>query len=335
MAGLIAARTLSDHGLPVTVFEKGRGVGGRMATRRTEQGLTFDHGAQYFTARDARFRRYVESWEQLGVVATWPDDRSSIVSLRAGEIVSCSDSTQRFVGKPAMTAIPKHLARTLSIRLETRVAAMRSTNTGEIELLGHAQHSLGRFQHVVVALPSTQAAALLENWPELQRVVADVAMEPCWALMASFSQSLPVTWKGAFLQDSFLSWACRNGSKPDRPAGVETLVLHASPDWSRENLETDASHVAELMLQEFWRASEIAPTPADSVQTHRWRFAIPPAPLTNAAMESADRRVVVCGDWCHGARVEGAFQSGSAAAGRILNHCQRLEPAESRQMTLF
>jgi hypothetical protein len=115
----------------------------------------------------------------------------------------------------------------------------------------------------------------------------------------------------------------------------ESLVLYASAAWSRENLETDASHVAELMLQEFWRVSGIRPAPADSVQTHRWRYAIPPAPLVLGAVESDDQRIVACGDWCHGARIEGAFLSGSAAAGRILNGCVRLESAQSRQMTLF
>ena len=70
ISGLMCARTLLDHGIDVTVFEKGRGVGGRMATRRTDDGLQFDHGAQYFTVRDERFERYVDSWLQDGIVAT-------------------------------------------------------------------------------------------------------------------------------------------------------------------------------------------------------------------------------------------------------------------------
>ena len=68
ISGLVCARTLRDHGYPVTVFEKSRGVGGRMATRRTDDGFQFDHGAQYFTARDRRFRRYVNSWIADGIV---------------------------------------------------------------------------------------------------------------------------------------------------------------------------------------------------------------------------------------------------------------------------
>jgi hypothetical protein len=249
--------------------------------------------------------------------------------------MSLSESTQRFVGKPGMTAIPKHLASKLSIQLETLVAAMRSTDSGQIELFDQAQQSLGCFQRVVVALPAPQSAVLIEPWPEVHRIADAVTMEPCWALLASFPVSWSEPWSGAFLQESFLSWACRNGSKPDRSCERETLVLHASSDWSRKNRETDASHVAELMLQEFWRVSGIPAEEADLVQTHRWQLAIPPVPLALGAIESEDHRIVACGDWCHGARVEGAFLSGCAAAGRILNGCLRLESLESNQMSLF
>ena len=54
MAGITCARTLVQAGHRVTVFEKSRGTSGRMATRDSAFG-SFDHGAQYFTARDERF----------------------------------------------------------------------------------------------------------------------------------------------------------------------------------------------------------------------------------------------------------------------------------------
>jgi renalase len=59
MAGLSAATALAKTGASVTVLDKGRGPGGRMAARRVEIGgeqVSFDHGAQYLTARDPAFR---------------------------------------------------------------------------------------------------------------------------------------------------------------------------------------------------------------------------------------------------------------------------------------
>ena len=70
VSGLIAARTLQANGARVLVLDKGRGVGGRLATRRTQSGI-FDHGAQLFTARDPQFRLLVEAWQAAGIVRPW------------------------------------------------------------------------------------------------------------------------------------------------------------------------------------------------------------------------------------------------------------------------
>ncbi|MBC7927970.1 MAG: NAD(P)-binding protein, partial [Bryobacteraceae bacterium] len=70
MAGLTAAGALRARGWAVVLLDKGRGAGGRMATRRIgESGL--DHGAQFFTVLDARFRDAVNRWERANWVAPW------------------------------------------------------------------------------------------------------------------------------------------------------------------------------------------------------------------------------------------------------------------------
>ncbi|MCA9619111.1 MAG: NAD(P)-binding protein [Myxococcales bacterium] len=110
LSGCFAARTLADHGLAVTVFEKSRGLGGRMATRRHEsqgQPSSFDHGAQYFTVRDERFRRYVAAWQERGIVAPW---EGRIAVLGGDGQRDEPRPLERFVGTPNMPAICHHLA---------------------------------------------------------------------------------------------------------------------------------------------------------------------------------------------------------------------------------
>jgi predicted NAD/FAD-dependent oxidoreductase len=74
MAGLSCATLLAAAGHRVVLFDKGRGPGGRMATRRVATDLgevVFDHGAQYLTARDPDFVTQVERWRDAGHVARW------------------------------------------------------------------------------------------------------------------------------------------------------------------------------------------------------------------------------------------------------------------------
>ncbi|MEO8269553.1 MAG: FAD-dependent oxidoreductase, partial [Aureliella sp.] len=321
ISGLFAARTLQDHGLNVTVFEKSRGVGGRMSTRRIESGDTFDHGAQYFTARDKRFFRYVTSWAQQGIVAKWPDQGSGseqkIVVFENGLLKSESNSEDRFVAVPCMNSICSHLAAGLQIRTQTHIANV--TRMGdEIELFDESQACVGKFHRLIVSSPAAQAAQLLADLPEVAGQISKIQMNPCWAAMVAFTRPITDQWVGAFLHDSFLSWAARDSTKPGRNHALEHLVIHANSEWTAKHWEFGANEIAWMMLDEFWRVTGISPQTHSHLQAHRWKYAIPADPSDRRYFADESAVTIACGDWASGSRVEGAFLSGMAAAGRIL-----------------
>lgn len=321
ISGLFAARTLVDHGCEVKVFEKGRGCGGRMSTRRVDDLPTFDHGAQYFTARDRRFQRYVESWIERGLVAAWPnpDDHNQqrIAVLDDGNMsFKDDDSVTRFVGTPGMNAIAKHLASGIDVVTQATVAEVEKADR-RIRLLDAEGASFGEFDRLVVSAPAAQTAKLLKNFPALAEPISQVDMNPCWSAMVRFDETLTDDWVGAFVHNSLLSWVARNGTKPSRPAG-EHLVLHAGPEWTAANWERPADEVASEMLDAFWKASGIEPIDANHLVGHRWKFAIPVDVAETRCFFDKASGIAACGDWAGGPRVEGAFLSGMAAAGRIL-----------------
>ena len=341
ISGLFAARTLQDHGMKVTVFEKGRGVGGRMSTRRIGEknsNATFDHGAQYFTARDRRFIRYVDSWIDQGVVEKWPNrklgDEQTIVVFEDGEIKSESNSDDRFVAVPGMNAVCKHLAADVEVRTQVRVKKIQqldgSTENG-FALFDDSGDFLGSFDRLIVSAPAAQSAELLGNFPALANSLSNLEMNPCWATMVAFEKPITDQWVGAFLHGSFLSWASRNSTKPGR-GGTEHLVIHAQPEWTAEHWECDPEQVAEMMLAEFARVVGVTTDSHVHLQSHRWKFAIPNSSSDSGCFANDSATIVACGDWAGGSRVEGAFLSGMAAAGQIL---RTLSSAKPKQPLLF
>ena len=58
LAGLTCGKALQQAGHDVVIFEKSRGIGGRLATRRAEP-FYFDHGVAAFTASDDAFQGFV------------------------------------------------------------------------------------------------------------------------------------------------------------------------------------------------------------------------------------------------------------------------------------
>ena len=333
IGGLIAARTLVDHGLRVRTFDKSRGPGGRMATRRTDQDWRFDHGAQYFTARSCQFCRYVRSWVEDGLVEAWG---GRIVQLRHGQQVAEKGGTVRYVAKPGMNALAKHLAQELDVTLGSCVERLERTRDQRWRLIDDRGASLGEFDRVIVNCPPPQAAQLLAEHTQLTQPIRQVVMNPCWAVLLRQPRRLALDFDGAFVDDSPLAWISRDNAKPGRSERqADHWVLHATAGWSRENLEADAGWVASQLREAFAAATGVAieelgdgVAPDSLLLAHRWRYAIPEKPLDVDCLWDAGEGLGACGDWCGGPRIEGAFLSGVAVAGALLRHWTIDRPAE-------
>lgn len=333
LAGLMAARTLGDHGLAVRLFDKSRGVGGRMATRRTPEGLRFDHGAQYFTARDCRFARYVRSWVDDGLAKPWC---GRVVHLRGGDVLAEKSDTPRYVGVPAMNAIPKHLAEGLDIRLDTTVASIGRAGSSRWRLTDDQGQSLGEYDRVIFNCPPAQSAALLAGHSSLAAKVAAVTMNPCWAVMVHSKNPPKIDYDAAFVDNSPLAWICRDSDKPGRVAEDGAgWVLHATADWSIDQLEVSADQARDQLIDAFGVATGVALGQIDYATAHRWRYAIAAKPLEEGYLWDPTEGLGVCGDWCSGSRIEGAFLSGMAAAGALLREATIDRPAYRAGEELF
>lgn len=292
MAGMSCGQRLSRLGHEVRLFDKGRGPGGRMATRRMEDGgttLHFDHGAQYFTAREPRFVDQVAHWEATGVAARW---------AAAGD--------DAWVGTPAMNAPLKAMAGELGVQFGTRIEQLVRDGEGwQIDGEGAPD---ARFDAVLVAVPAEQAGPLLQPHAPAMATLADqTASDPCWTLMAGFEAPLALV-QDTLRQRGPIGWAARNNAKPGR-ASEECWVVQASPEWSRAHLEEDAETVAAALLAELAEANG-GPLPRQLGATaHRWRFARS-GTAGEEALWDAEQRIGVCGDWLIGPRVEAAYMSG-------------------------
>ena len=311
LAGLTAARILDDQGHDVVVVDKGRNPGGRMSTRHTEFGC-FDHGAQYFTVRDPRFHRHVLAWRERGLVDIW-DARIAVVN---GERIDQEKgSIERYVAVPGMSAICEEMARELpDCRLSWHLSGIQFQE-GHWTLVSDRGDRLTA-EAVVITVPVPQAVELLEG-SEIAHPLADFEMQPCWALMVVFDQPLLSEHDAAFVNSGPLSWLARQASRPGR-TDAEAWILHADPEWSAEHLADDPDDIKDKLLKAATEMSIAQPVNVECVAVHRWRYALARKPLEKGVIWLEDQRLALAGDWCHGSRVEGAFLSGTAAAGRIM-----------------
>jgi len=302
MAGLSAATALARAGRTATALDKGRGPGGRMAARRAELGgasVSFDHGAQYFTARDPGFQAAVAAWEQAGVAARWP-----------------AAGADAWVGTPGMNAPIRAMADGLDVHWGVRAERLSRTDMGVWRV--EAGEQVFTAATVLVAVPAEQAQVLLaEAAPVLAALAGNVQSAPCWAVMAAFAERLPIT-ADAFRSDTGpISWAARNSAKPGR-SGAETWVIHASAACSRDLIDHPKDEAAAILLADFFAATGAAPVAPVHLDAHRWLYALPGALAGEAARFDPALGLGIAGDYLHSPRVEGAWLSGRALALAVL-----------------
>jgi predicted NAD/FAD-dependent oxidoreductase len=146
-------------------------------------------------------------------------------------------------------------------------------------------------------------------------------MTPCWATLACTDGLEDVEFDGAFINEGPLSWIARDSSKPGRsaPSGSNWL-LHASADWSTRHLESTPEEIAPMMLTALEQATGRTLDSVAHCRAHRWRYAMPKKPAESECLWDPTTGLGVCGDWCGGPRIEGAFLSGMAVAGAVLRH---------------
>jgi renalase len=322
IAGLMAGTRLNEAGFTVALLDKGRSVGGRMATRRFG-GATFDHGAQYFTVRDKAFGNIVDGLLAEEMVHIWAN------GFPHTDGSTSSGKYPRYRGHDGMTRMAKTLAEALPVQVSTRVTQIDVvenqwelsaqqygnddplTITGDVLLMTPpAEQTLTLMGSGNVILPQPIADAL-EN----------IQFNPCFAVMALLDRpsQVPVPG-GVFMPGEPISWIADNQQKgiSDRPA----ITIHAGPDFTREHYDMDRSEVAKLLLEA--AAPFIGDAEVVDFQVQRWRYSQPSKLYPEKTLfTEIPAPVAFAGDAFEGARVEGAALSGLAAAERIIAYLSK------------
>jgi hypothetical protein len=312
LAGLLAADRLQANGVSAQVLDKARGVGGRMATRRVEQAV-FDHGAQYFTARDERFADLVSRWQADGVVQQWSNGFATSDGHWRNE------GEPRYCGVGGMTAIAKHLAANLPVQLGERVVSL-SRHERQWALETETGNSYTA-EALLLTPPVPQSLALLDNsdlaLPAHDRQALDkIAYDPCFAVMAVLDGPSAIPEPGGmWLAGEPLYWIADNRQKGISPEGWG-VTIHAGAEFTYRHWDMNLDSVGQLVLE---AASDWLGAKVLTYQVQRWRYSRPthlhPAPFLSVAGAPP---LVFAGDAFAGPRVEGAALSGLAAADHLL-----------------
>ena len=174
-----------------------------------------------------------------------------------------------------------------------------------------------RCRRVVVTVPAPQVAGLLGPDHPLVAALAPVQMAPCLTLMAAITAPAPFVTRQD--PDDPLAWIAQDSTKPGRPKGAAALwVAQAGEAFSQSHLERDATAITAAMLPLLCDRLGVTKDRVTQATAHRWRYARVTQALGLPFLRSPDAALYLGGDWCIGARVEAAWDSGTAIANDLL-----------------
>ncbi|RRR69747.1 MAG: FAD-dependent oxidoreductase [Candidatus Viridilinea halotolerans] len=333
VAGLAAGRALTQAGHTVSIFEKSRGVGGRLATRRVGD-FCIDHGAQLIKAPSASLLALVQesgsAYELNAPVWTF-DGMGRVVPGDPG-----MNTETKWVWQHGNNAFAQYMAQGLNVSLERSVAALLRVGEG-YEVVDTSGERVGPFEVVLLTAPAPQSAAVLaasdidpDVRSELLAALQPARYRPCISLALAYPQRPTPPWYALVNTDRLhpITWLACEHAKPGRtPEGYGLMLAQMAPAWSQTHWEA--------LAKETYDQESLIPAPVADVHTyicgmldvdlepplwvdiHRWRYAL--ADTSCGVAASAGRAgIFVAGDMELGqGRAHLAISSGWAAARRI------------------
>ena len=287
----------------------------------------------------ARWQRFLQSGlatytrDRNDAAIEWPRGVSRLSAcIHHGQVSPfriARDAVQRG-GQGAEKFLDERLVWTLSATDKVSPSRLLAVSC-EWRLRRETGEALGDFDLLIVAAPAPQAQALLtSSAPELAARAASIRYSPTWALMLALDVDPSLTFEGLFFEGDELGWAARDDSKPGRSGN--TWVIHAAPGWARARIDASRERIAVELTEVF--AGKVGMDCISHVaQTaHLWCYSLVDNPLDMGALWDPELGLGLCGDWCQGTRIEGAFLSGQAVAGRILGHLAKVNGSRLRPL---
>ena len=310
MSGLTAARELQNSGHQVTVVDKGRGIGGRMATRRFAGGR-FDHGAQFFTTRSDEFKAATADWQSENVAHHWFDG-----TPKPDEPTE-NDGHPRYCGDSGMTGIGKHLAQDLNVQLGHEIESL--TRQSGVWTATTLKGETFSGEELILTAPIPQSLKLFDTSDQkltetMRATLEGVTYEPCFAVLAQLDGPSAIPAPGLFyVNGDPIWWVADNYQKGVSPT-EGSVTIHSSGAYAREHYDEDQTQVGEQLIE---ASKEWLGRPVQEFQVRRWRYSKPENPLDIGIARDENCAVTFAGDALMGAKIEGAFQSGRMAARKL------------------
>jgi len=300
LSGVLLGQSLSPMA-DVTIFEKSRGVGGRMCTRYADP-FYFDHGTQFFTARTKKFNQFIKPYIDGGIISEW-----------AGKVITFNENKSisnriwfepHYVANPNMNYLCKKISEQLNIVVNTEIAPLPQRKSNGWSLTDKTGADIGLFDMVISTAPPEQTARLFGEYLPKDCPIRTVEFQGQYTLMLGFKKPWENKWIAARINNSPLEWISINSTKPKRNRDITSILIHSTADWADAHMDDNVDESGTFLLNEFSKLTGIDCTTSDFFATHRWKYAHKKGDKIFEPFYDTPNKLIAIGDWSSASRIE-------------------------------
>lgn len=320
ISGLTAGEKLAKAGHDVTVIEKNRALGGRLATFKKD-GEIFDYGVSSVISSEPAFKSFMDELEEKQILKQWSRDFALFDGTQLHEINPNRPPNSYHVSEQGINSIATYLSRWVDVKSKEKAGGLTHIGADRGKkrswMINLTSISVFECDAVILAAPAPEAYGVLQTAQDetptrrIIRHIDEVQYDPCFSLMATYANEDVPSWKGIECEDHTLRWIGNESSKLAEPTKT-SMVIRSSPGFARKHALTDREEVTRLLLE---RASEISDSWLINPQwtkLHHWKYYEARNPLNDYFMEleMEEAPLALVGDYMRGNSIQSAYLSG-------------------------
>ena len=301
----------------LTIFEKSRGVGGRMATRRAEP-YQFNHGAQYFKIENKEFKDFLQPLILNRIIKPLEVNQIEILNK---EVIKRTKiyNKQYFTAESKMNSVVKYLINNnFSIKFLCKIEKIIKENDKWF-VIDSGQVSFGPYDWLFITIPPNQAKEILYSNFKFLDILKKIKMRSCYSLMLGFDKFEEFDFDTALFLEEDVQWLSIRKIILENKE-YYNLLINSSYNFAEQNINGSKDKISDYLIKQ---VSDILKSKLNNYEhkaLHFWKYAMSEKNNNLGSLIDEDLKVIVCGDWCMNGKVEGGFLSAKNATNKLLKY---------------
>ncbi len=316
ITGITLANLLQKK-VKLTVFEKSRGVGGRMSTRRVEP-YQFNHGAQYFKVENKEFKYFLQPLIQNKIIKHMEANHIEILNK---EVIKSTKNYNKkyYIAESKMSSVVKYLINdNFFIKLLCKIEKTIKENNKWF-IIDSNKVSYGPYDWLFITIPPNQAIEILYNNFKFMDIIKKIKMRSCYSLMLGFNKVKKFDFDTALFLNEDVQWLSIK-KKILENKEYYNLLINSSYNFAEQNINGSKDKISNYLMKQVTDILKCDLNNYDHKALHFWKYAMSEKNNNLGSLLDEDLKVIVCGDWCMNGKVEGAFLSAKDAASNLLKY---------------